>query len=89
MALNRLKLFGRNKETLRVEKVKITRAVFEGPDTVRVDITLKVEGNNILQLECSPDVLRDIILQGGNAYDAIRPPLATGRYQATWQGMDE
>jgi hypothetical protein len=78
----------RQKEILRVEKVKISRAVFEDSDSQRIDVKLKVEGDNILLLECSPDVARDIILQMTASYEAIRPTLATGRYQSTWQGMD-
>ena len=88
--MNILKPFkNRQKEILRVEKVKVSRAVFESEEIQRADITLMVEGDNILKLEMTPDALHSLITQASATYYALRPALGRGGGMADWRGMDE
>lgn len=84
-----MKIFGKLKEELRVSKVKATRALYGDGTVQEVEIKLKVEDGNTLILLLHPDVAASLIQQTTQAYEAIRPPLVSGRWAATWQGMDD
>lgn len=82
-----MRIFGRERETLRVEKLQASRAKYHDTDIQRVEVKLKTEGNGLLTLDMSTDQAHALIIQMTAAYNAIRPPLATG--SAAFMGMDD
>lgn len=86
-----MKLFGKNKETLRIKKVAATRAIYQGPDTTQteIEIKLKTEDGEKLTLLMPLEQARFFIRDVQSAYTAAAPPLFTGTYESQWQGMDD
>lgn len=87
--MNILKPFkNRQKEVLRVQKAKASRAIFESEEVQRIDVTLLVEGDNLLKLEFTAETARALIQQMSASYEAMRPPLRHNTSAADWMGME-
>lgn len=84
-----MKLFGREREMLRVKKAKSSRAVYVDTDIQRVEIKLLVEDGQFLTLDMDLDTVHTMVIELSNAYSACRPGLSRGSYQSQWQGMED
>lgn len=82
-----MKLFGKNKETLRIKKAAAARAVFVDTETTDMEIKLLTEDGEklmlILPMSQAAALINDLHL----AHTAANPPLFTGRHQSEWFGM--
>jgi hypothetical protein len=83
-----MKLFGKNKETLRIKRVKVARALYaDGPGTQEIEVRLMTEDGEILDLQFHHFLAPEFIGQMTDAYESIVPPLARrGNAQASWDG---
>lgn len=84
-----MKIFGRERESLRIKKIAAARAVYVNADVQEVEIKFKTEDNEILTLIVPSRLLRNLIRDLHVCHIAINPPLMTGQYQSQWQGMDD
>lgn len=86
-----MKLFGRERETIKVKKVAAGRAVYQGVETTHTEIEIKLittDGEKLMiqmPLQQAFHLIRDLHL----SYQAAVPPLTMGNYQSQWQGMDD
>lgn len=83
-----MKIFGRNRESLRIKKVRASRAVFINQDVQEVEINLITEDGERLDLQLPSRLVPGLIQGLSIAYTAINPPLRSGDWQSSWQGME-
>lgn len=84
-----MKIFGKNRDSLRIKKLRASRAVFVNTDVQEVELSLMTDDNERLDLQIPDRLLGPLIQQLTISYNAIHPPInSQGSYQATWQGMD-
>lgn len=89
--LVRMKLWGKNKERLKIKKIAAARSVYQGLDTTRttVEVKMRTEDGEKLELEMELTTARQLIRDLTIAYTAAVEPLHTGQYESQWQGMDD
>lgn len=84
-----MRIFGKERQSLRIQKVKASRAVFINQDVQEVEISLITEDGERLDLQLPSRLAPKLIQEMMLSYQAIHPPIQTGGFQATWQGMDD
>lgn len=87
-----MKLFGKNKETLRIQKVRASRAVYVrpgNPEEQEVELALITEDGERLDLRMRTGLVRQLILDLMDSYEAIAPPLNRGSRNAGFLGMQD
>ena len=82
-----MRLFGRERDSLRVKKVRASRAVYQSEDIQNVEIRLMTEEGQILDLILSSRSAATLHTELGTALEAIYPRLSRGSGYATWDGM--
>jgi hypothetical protein len=83
-----MKLFGRQKEHLRIKNIEATRAVMVlHEETQECNIRLVTQDGEVLDLTIPDRILPEFILDLQDVYEAIHPPLRRGSRQSTWMGM--
>jgi hypothetical protein len=88
----KMRLFGKNRETLRIGKARACRAVYVrpgNPEEQEIEIQLITEDGERLDLRIKTKVAASLMLDMRDAYEAILPPMRRGNYAAGWQGMDD
>lgn len=87
----KMRIFGRERQSLRIKKIKGSRAVYVHPgnaETNEVEIRMVTEDGERLDLQVPsrliPELLRDLRI----SYEAIVPPLYSGGWNSRQQGMD-
>ena len=85
-----MKLFGKNKECLRIKKVRAVRCLYaDGPGTEEIEIHLITEDGERLDLQLHHRLAPDLVSDLTNAYEAINPPLSWRRNRdAEFGGFD-
>ncbi len=84
-----MKIFGKERENLRVKKIRASRAVIAlHEEVVECTISMITEDDERLDLVIPDKWLPFLIQDLTMTYEAIHPPLRSGSRQATWQGMD-
>lgn len=85
-----MRIFGRNKESLRIKKVRAARCLYmDGPGTQEIEIRLMTEDGEILDLQLPFQVAPKLIGELTDAYESIVPPLSRRQnWQAGWSGAD-
>lgn len=84
-----MRIFRKERESLRVKKIKASRAVFIDLDHQEIEITFQTEEGDILTLQLPTRLAHVLISEATSAYLAINPPLRTGSDYATWDGMND
>lgn len=84
-----MKIFGRNRDSLRIKKAQATRALFmDGNGTQEIEIRLRTEEGDELALQI-PFLLAPVLIgQLTDAYEAIVPPLSRRNNPAAQWGLD-
>ena len=83
-----MKLFGKERESLRIKEVSAARAVMVLHEEVtEVNIRVKTEEGQVLDLQFPERLLNDLLLELSDVYEAIHPPLRRGSRVAGWMGM--
>lgn len=83
-----MKIFGKERQSLRIRRAKAARALYmDGPGTEEVEITLLTENNELLTLQLPPQAVHQLVNELTDAYEAVCPPLTSGRGFARWEGM--
>lgn len=85
-----MKIFGRERDSLRVKKWKAARAMFvDGNGTEEVHITLLTDDGQKLVLQVPHREVPTLIGQLTDSYEAINVPLyRRNNHQAGWDGAD-
>jgi hypothetical protein len=84
-----MKLWGKNKEHIRVADIQATKAVVVLHQTaVECNVRLVSEDGEVLDLTIPDHLLPEFVLDLTDVYEAIHPPLRRGSRIATWRGMD-
>lgn len=85
-----LKIFGKNRESLRIKMVRACRALYaDGPGTEEIEIHLITEEGQRLDLQFHHRAIPELIGQLTDAYEAINPPLSRRRnWASTWADED-
>lgn len=83
-----MKIFGKRRESLRIKKIRASRAVFVNQDVQEVEIQFVTEDGERLDLQMPSRLAPALIQELTIAYQAINPPLRSGSYESTWQGME-
>ena len=85
-----MKIFGKDREHLRIQKIKASRAVMvmARENIVECNITMITEDGEKLDLTIPDRLLPHLIQSLTITYEAIHPPLRSGNRQALWNGMD-
>lgn len=85
-----MKIFGKERQSLRIKKVKASRAVFMNDQgTQEIEVTVLTEDGEKLTLQMPPQLAHVLVREVGAAYEAINPPIHQGWGQgaAQWDGM--
>jgi hypothetical protein len=81
-------LFRKERQHLRIEEVRATRAVMVlNEETQECNVSLVTEDGDRLDLTLPDRILPDLVMDLIDVYEAIHPPLKRGTRQATWMGM--
>jgi hypothetical protein len=88
-----MKLWGKNRETVLIKKARAVRAIYSGEtgstQSQEVSIDLITEDGEKLELRVPPLVVKKLIGEMTDAYNAINPPLSyRHNYQSEW-GNDQ
>ena len=85
-----MKIFGKERESLKVSRWRAVRAKFMvGDGHEEVEIQLLTEDREKLTLRVPQRLVPELIGQLTDAYEAINPPLSRRRNaQAGWDGSD-
>ena len=84
-----MKIFGRNRESLRIKKAQACRALFvDGNGTQEIEIRLRTEEGDELALQIPFLMAPALIGQLTDAYEAIVPPLSRRNNPAAQWGLD-
>lgn len=84
-----MKLFGKERESLRIKKIRASRAVIDHiEEKVECNVRLLTEDGELLDLIIPDSILPYFIQDLSITYEAIHPPLRSGNRQAQWNGMD-
>lgn len=82
-------IFGRKRESLRIKKLKASRAVFVDRDIQEVELSLITDDNERLDLQIPDRLIAPLIQQLTISYQAIHPPIhGSGSLRAGWEGME-
>ncbi len=83
-----MKIFGKNKESLRIKKVRACRALYaDGPGTEEIEVHLITADGERLDLQLHHRSVPELIGQLTDAYEAINPPLNRRNNPAAgWSG---
>lgn len=83
-----MKIFGKNRETLRIKRIKACRALYmDGPGTQEIEIKFMTEDGETLVLQMHHFLAPNLIGELTDSYEAIVPPLhRRGNGQASWEG---
>lgn len=84
-----MKIFGKERDSLRVKRWRAFRAVFmDGNGTEEVHIQLLTDDNQRLALQVPMRQVPELIGQLTDAYEAINPPLSRRNNAAAgWDGQ--
>lgn len=83
-----MKLFGKQKEHLRIRDIKAARAVMVlHEETQECNVSMITEDGERLDLTLPDRVLPELIMDLCDVYESIHPPLRRGSRQSTWMGM--
>lgn len=85
-------LFGKKRESIRVAKIRASRAIYVrpgNPDEQEVELQLITEDGERLDLRMRTGVVRQLILDLNDSYEAIVPPLTRGNRNAGFLGMSD
>lgn len=63
------------RDTIRVRKIKASRAVFESEEIQRVDVDIDLDYSEKIRLEMTPQQTYKLITELMSAYHAICPPI--------------
>lgn len=81
-------IFGKERQSLRVKKIKAGRAVFINSDVQELEIRFITEDGDELDLQIpnrlGPELIKDLML----SFQAANPPIRMGNYKSNWNGMD-
>lgn len=84
-----MKIFGKNRESLRIKKAQAARAIFvNGEGTQEIEIRLITEEGDRLDLQIPFLMAPSLIGQMTDAYEAIVPPLSRRNNPAAQWGLD-
>lgn len=84
-----MKIFGRNKESLVIQRIRATRAVFVNEDVQEVHIDFITNTGERLVLQLNPKMVPSLIGELTDSYEAINPPLSHRRnWTAGWDGAE-
>lgn len=83
-----MKIFGRVRDSLRIKKVKASRALYmDGPGTQEIEISLLTDDGERLDLQFPYHLAPQLIHELTSAYEAINPPISRGFNPASgWAG---
>ena len=84
-----MKLWGRNREVVKVQKAIASRVVFHGIDHQEIELRLVTEDGEKLTLIIPPRIVHKLVGEISNAYEAVNPPLRRGSGPADFLGMDD
>jgi hypothetical protein len=84
--LNIMRIFSKERESLRIRKARASRAIYVDKDVQEIDLEVETEDGERLTLRMSPRVAHTIISHMQTSYEAINPPLNRGS-AAQWDGM--
>lgn len=77
-----MKLFRKERQSLRVKKIRAARAVFLDQDVQEMEIEFETEEGDRLTLQFMPRLAPGLIQELTGAYEAINPPLSRQRNPA-------
>lgn len=78
------------KHSVRVRRVRASRAVFVNRDIQEVHMEFETEERDKLVLQMTPRQVHSLVTELVTAYQAINPPLASrGDSMAQWEGMED
>lgn len=84
-----MRIFGRERQSLRLKKVQATRALFmDGQGTQEIEIRLRTENGEELALQIPFLMAPELIGQLTDAYEAIVPPLSRRNNPSAQWGLD-
>jgi hypothetical protein len=90
--MKRMRIFGKERQSLRIQKVRASRAIYVrpgNPDEQEVELQLTTEDGERLDLRMRTGLVRQLILDLSDSYEAIAPALSRGRWNAGQQGMSD
>lgn len=84
-----MKIFGRERDSLRIKKIKAARALFmDGNGTEELEVKFLTDDGQILTLQIPHRLAPALIGELTDAYEAINPPLSRRNNQAAhWDGQ--
>lgn len=83
-----MRIFGRERETLKIKKVRACRAVYQlHQEHEEIEIELHTEDGEKLTLQLPFRLAPQLVQQLTIAHEAINPPMRTGSRAADWAGM--
>jgi hypothetical protein len=88
----KMKLFGKDKDTLRVQRIRASRAIYirpGNPEEQEIELQLITEDGERLDLRMRTGLARQLILDLSDSYEAIAPPLTRGSRNAGFLGMQD
>jgi hypothetical protein len=77
-------------ETLKIEKIQAVRAMYVhpgNPESQEVEIRLRTDEGELLELRLESRFVPQLLQELRISYDAIVPPMYTGRWNSNQEGM--